>query len=302
MWPTKTSELETRILDSRRWNGFHYRPDDVVVATWGKSGTTWVLQIVSQIVFRGEEQSVADLVSGPHWVEWRGVPEERAHQVLESQTHRRFLKTHLPLDALVFSPLAKYIYIGRDPRDSVWSWHNHLASLTDAGLARQNAVAPGVGCPRVRPRADARRFYNDFLDGDPDAGPGWPLWSNVRSWWEGRSLPNVLLVHYASLKADLRGSIRAIAAFLETDLDEDTLNRILDHCSFEYMRRSAIDSPGQLDEVWEEGGASFFNRGENAPWRDVLTPEEAARCGAVAAQHLTPECAQWLQTGERLDL
>jgi hypothetical protein len=68
------------------------------------------------------------------------------------------------------------------------------------------------------------------------------------------------------------------------------------------MRRSAIDAPGRLDEAWEEGGASFFKRGENAPWRDVLTVEEAARCAAVAAQNLPPDCAHWLLSGERADL
>ncbi len=30
-------------------------------------------------------------------------------------------KTHLPVDALVFSPEAKYLYIGRDGRDVIWS-------------------------------------------------------------------------------------------------------------------------------------------------------------------------------------
>ena len=46
----------------------------------------------------------------------------------EAQTHRRFLKTHLPLDAPVFSPGAKYLYIGRDGHDVVWSMHNHHAT------------------------------------------------------------------------------------------------------------------------------------------------------------------------------
>ena len=38
---------------------------------------------------------------------------------LENQTHRRFIKTHLPLDGIVYHPQIKYIVVGRDPRDVV---------------------------------------------------------------------------------------------------------------------------------------------------------------------------------------
>jgi len=54
-WPKKTRELHNVLFDSTRWNEFKFRDDDVVVATWGKSGTTWTQQIVSQLVFRGAE-------------------------------------------------------------------------------------------------------------------------------------------------------------------------------------------------------------------------------------------------------
>ena len=51
---------------------------------------------------------------------------------MEAQTHRRFVKTHLPVDALVYSPKAKYIYIGRDGRDVLWSLYNHHAMGNEA--------------------------------------------------------------------------------------------------------------------------------------------------------------------------
>jgi hypothetical protein len=43
-WPRKTRELHTPLLDSSMWNGFRFRPDDVVIATYGKAGTTWTQQ------------------------------------------------------------------------------------------------------------------------------------------------------------------------------------------------------------------------------------------------------------------
>jgi aryl sulfotransferase len=56
------------------------------------------------------------------WLDLRVPPKEEKLTTVEAQTHRRFLKTHLPVDALVFSPQAKYIYIGRDGRDIVLTW------------------------------------------------------------------------------------------------------------------------------------------------------------------------------------
>ena len=53
------------------------------------------------------------------WVDLRVPPREVKLPEIVAMEHRRFLKTHLPVDALVFSPRAKYLYIGRDGRDVV---------------------------------------------------------------------------------------------------------------------------------------------------------------------------------------
>ena len=55
VWPVKTRELHNHHMDSTVWNDFKFRNDDVIVATWAKSGTTWTQQIVSQLIFNGME-------------------------------------------------------------------------------------------------------------------------------------------------------------------------------------------------------------------------------------------------------
>jgi aryl sulfotransferase len=99
--------------------------DDIVISTYAKSGTTWVQQIVSQLLFAGEEGLEVARMSP--WLDLRVPPKSIKLPAVEAQTHRRFLKTHLPVDALVFSAKAKYIYIGRDGRDVAWSVrHQHM--------------------------------------------------------------------------------------------------------------------------------------------------------------------------------
>ncbi|MDE0937824.1 MAG: sulfotransferase domain-containing protein [Mariniblastus sp.] len=51
------------------------------------------------------------------WLDLCLPPKEVKLPIVEAQTHRRFLKTHLPVDVLVFSNKAKSIYIERDGRD-----------------------------------------------------------------------------------------------------------------------------------------------------------------------------------------
>ncbi len=116
-WPEKVRELHNHHFDSTIWNDFRFRDDDVVVATYAKSGTTWTQQIVALLLFGPyPDLEVAEMSA---WLDLRVPPKGVKLPMVEAQTHRRFLKTHLPLDALVFSPEAKYIYVGRDGRDVV---------------------------------------------------------------------------------------------------------------------------------------------------------------------------------------
>ena len=124
-WPQKKREMFSHHFDSTIWNDFKFRNDDIVIATYAKSGTTWLQQIISQLIFNGQEDlEVAEMSP---WLDLRVPPPEVKMPALEAQDHRRFIKTHLPVDALVFSPNAKYIYIGRDGRDGI-SRHARLRS------------------------------------------------------------------------------------------------------------------------------------------------------------------------------
>ena len=53
--PRKTREMHSNHFDSTIWNDFKFRDDDVVIATYAKSGTTWTQQIIGQILFNGRE-------------------------------------------------------------------------------------------------------------------------------------------------------------------------------------------------------------------------------------------------------
>ncbi|MFD1610906.1 sulfotransferase domain-containing protein [Sphingomonas tabacisoli] len=292
-WPQKTRELHNHHMDSTVWNDFPFRSDDIVIATYAKSGTTWMQQIVSQLIFEGAEG--IDVASLSPWLDMRVLPRAETLAMLEAQTHRRFIKTHLPLDAFAFDPDAKYLYIARDGRDVAWSAHNHFAKVKDEFYDLLNDTPGRVGPPMPRLPADVRQFFIDWMEGD--GAPLWSFWENVRTWWHARHLPNVMLVHFADLKADPERMIREIAAFLEIEVADALWPRILEHCSFDYMKRHAAHVVPLGGQPWEGGAGTFINKGTNGRWRDVLTAEDVSRYETLALAELGPQCANWLANG-----
>jgi aryl sulfotransferase len=309
VWPLKTRELETRLMDSRRWNAFPFRDGDIVVDTWAKSGTTWMQEILAQLILGAPDALVGQAISP--WVDMALIPLDQLVGRLEAQTHRRVLKSHLPLDALVYSPRAKYIFVGRDVRDIAWSLHNHQSSYSDFFLELINDRPDSLGPKMSRPTCGVRDFYLRFIDTGgvfgPEAGAAYggdvalgSFWDHAESFWSRRDLPNLLFVHFARLKADLAGEIRRIAGFLDMPLDEDLLDRVVEHCGLEHMRR-AVEADPEADAgirmTFNGGAAAFFHKGTNGRWKDVLTAEESALADDVAGRLLSADCARWLKSG-----
>ena len=292
--PAKTRELHNHHFDSTIWNDLTFRDDDIIIATYAKSGTTWMQQIIAQMLFGGDpELEVAEMSP---WLDLRVPPKEIKLPIVEAQTHRRFLKTHLPIDALVFSPKAKYIYLGRDGRDVVWSFYNHHVNANATWYAALNDTPGRIGPPIEPPPDDIREYWRGWLDGD--GHPWWPFWENVRSWWEIRDLPNVMCVNFESLKRDMESEMRRIATFLNIAIDESRWDEILQYCSFDWMKQNASKSVPLGGAFWDAGAQVFINKGVNGRWKDTLTPQEVAEYEARAVEELGPECAGWLATGE----
>ena len=291
--PKKKREFQGHHFDSTIWNDFKFRDDDIIIATYAKSGTTWVQQIVSQLIFDGQEGlNVAEMSP---WLDLRVPPKEIKLQAVEAQTHRRFLKTHLPVDALVFSDKAKYIYSARDGRDVVWSLYNHHANANQAWYEALNNTQGRVGPPIEPPPADIVAYFREWLE--KDGYPFWSFWENIKTWWDIRDLPNVHLVHFEALKRDMPAEIRRIAKFLDVSISERRWAAIVHHCTFDYMKRNAKASVPLGGAFWDGGGETFIHKGVNGRWRDVLPAALSEAYETKANSELGDECAKWLATG-----
>jgi aryl sulfotransferase len=143
---------------------------------------------------------------------------------------------------------------------------------------------------------DVQRYFQTWLE--RDGYPIWSFWENVASWWAARDLPNVKLIHFNELKADLPGSIQSIAAFLDIAVEPPLLDTIVEHCSFDYMKKHATGVAPLGGAVFDGGAGGFFNRGVNGRWHDVLSANDVATFERTALERLGPACAKWIATGE----
>jgi aryl sulfotransferase len=232
------------------------------------------------------------------WLDLRVPPKAEKLPRVEAQTHRRFLKTHLPVDALRFSPQAKYLYIGRDGRDVVWSMYNHHVNANSTWYAALNDTPGRVGPPIEKPPADVRQYWRDWMD--RDGHPFWPFWDNVRSWWAIRDLPNVPLRALRQPQARHGRRDAADRRVSRHPARSARWDAIVEYCSFDWMKRHATKSVPAGGAFWDAGAEVFINKGVNGRWRDVLTAEESAEYERRAVDELGPECARWLATGEGL--
>lgn len=292
--PEKKREFHNHHFDSTIWNDFTFRDDDIIIASYAKSGTTWLQQIVAQLLHNGA--AGIDVSEMSPWMDLRVPPKEVKLPMVEAQSHRRFIKTHLPVDALVYSEDAKYIYIGRDGRDILWSMYNHHSTANDLWYDALNDSPGRVGPPIERPSTSITQYFHDWLD--LDGHPFWPFWENVRSWWDIRALDNVYFLHFENLKSDMPGEIRRLSSFLDTPIDESKWEAILQHCSFDYMKANASKSVPLGGAFWEGGAETFIHKGINGRWRDILQKDESQKYEQLARKELGDECAHWLATGK----
>ncbi len=298
--PTRT--VRNQVCDSTLWDGYRPRADDVVIASFPRSGTTWTQRIVSLLIF---QRAAAGAIwhTSPHIDGRPGDPIETIYARLDAQTHRRFLKSHLPLDALPLHDDVRYIHIARDPRDACLSLFDYLSSRTPAlaeATDRGGLDDPGVGqalqaFPKTPPG-----FFAAWLGRGVETGA--PFMSDMyfaieRSFWHERHRETVLLVHYGDLLADLSGEMRRIADFLGIAIDAARWPELVEAATFAAMKRSgAAILPGVDDEL--RGGVdSFLARGVAGRWQGVLSEEALTRYATRLAAEVTPCLAAWLTEG-----
>ena len=301
------SRKATRVVrdftcDSRRWAAYQPREGDVIIATAPKVGTTWMQQIVSLLIFQSPEPRPLARLS--LWIDcrFRG-PVEQMLDSIEAQTHRRFLKSHLPLDALPIYDEVKYIHVARDGRDACMSLLNHHSSFSQEALQSFDKIGLSDetinrSFPRT-PKGEREFFLYWIADNENRSGLRMSdsFFHLERAFWVERRRPNLLLVHYNDLKADLSGEMKRVAEFLGITMPDVIWPQLVEAASFESMKREGGKLMPQLDSLLDRGHQNFFYKGTNSRWRSVLTDSDVDLYEQKIKAVLSPALIHWLSDG-----
>jgi aryl sulfotransferase len=284
-------------LDSTRWNQFVPRHDDIVIATPYKCGTTWMQNIVMNLIF--QDLQIRKIWEYSKWLDFSPHPDNLDD--IMAQEHRRFIKTHLPLDGLRFFEQIKYIVVGRDARDVFMSLWNHYRSHPQEfydDVNGENLIGePFPQCPDNIRDHWTQWISKGWFEWETEGYPHWSNMHHVQTWWNFRHLPNILFVHYNDLLSNLEGEIQRIADYLDIEVADDLLPKIADAVTFKTMKQKAEDLLGDMDGGFRGGAKTFINKGTNGRWRGVLTEEDLKLYDAAVNRVLTPDCAHWLENG-----
>ncbi len=275
-----------------RWTDFPFRPGDIVISTPAKSGTTWAQMICALLIFRTPDLP-APLSELSPWLDWILNPRDKVFGQLAAQDHRRFIKTHTPLNEMVIDPRATYIVVARHPLDIALSMYHQFNNI-DRSRVRQLADH----LPEIEPDGARMPPPHEWLAGwiDADATPrrqaSLPgvMW-HLSEAWKRRDQANVVLLHYDDLLADLAGEMRRLAARLDISLPEDVWPGLVEAATFDQMRHAA-DRLQPLKVL--KDNAAFFRSGTSGSGRDLLTTAELDRYHARARDLAGPGLMAWL--------
>ncbi|MCH8035805.1 MAG: sulfotransferase domain-containing protein, partial [Proteobacteria bacterium] len=197
----------------------------------------------------------------------------------------------------------KYIIVGRDPRDVFMSFVNHYANYTDLTYGALDFKNPGPDIPRYTD--DIKTTWRNWISKGwfEWEQEGYPFWSNMhhtQTYWEFKSLPNFLFLHYADMLKDTPAAVRKIADFIDFDISEDKVDAVVEATLFDNVRTKALTLTEKEDvknRFFAGGTASFFFKGSNGRWKEVLDETDLAMYEDTKARVLSADCADWLENG-----
>ena len=293
-------EARSGYFDSMRWDGYQPRADDIIIATYPKCGTTWTQRIVGMLVFQSD--APFGVQESSPWPDMRLPPPGAMLGLAESQTHRRFFKSHLPYDALPVYEGVKFIHVARDGRDAAMSFHNHKLNYTDKVIEEAAKILeedPKFGRGFQRADPDPVKHFHDWVLGEEDhiGDPLCGFWHMENSFWEAKDDPNMLLLHYSDMKKDLDGEMRRVAEFLEIEIDAQLWPKLVEAAKFESMKAKAAELMPTAGEIWQGGGDTFLHKGINGRWQGVVNQEDLDLYDAKVKEEFSPELAHWIEFG-----
>jgi|EP01082_Thalassiosira_pseudonana_P003311 hypothetical protein len=231
---------------------------DVVVATGAKSGTTFMLYCTHQIRTKGTDTNdelfpdVSISTPWPDLIHSRGgtwaEQKDRYNTTVLADGRKmkdlwdnpaypfRIFKSHFAPPELPVRKTdgkkIKYIAMARNGLDFASSMTTFYSSHSEKFRQLWGGFPPDVS--EVVAEGENHPVMNDILPTGPLAEF---YWGYIQKWWKYKDDPNVLLLHYADVRKDLKGNVAKVAEFVGVELNEEELDVVTERCGIDHMKR-----------------------------------------------------------------
>nr|XP_009911124.1 PREDICTED: sulfotransferase 1C1-like isoform X3 [Haliaeetus albicilla] len=249
-----------------RWDQvwkFKARPDDLLIATYAKAGTTWTQEIVDMIQQNGDVEKCRrattyrrhpflDLVKNkPHLI----MKHPTGLELAEAMPSPRTIKTHLPVQLVppsFWEQNCKIIYVARNAKDNLVSYYH---------FHRMNKGMPDPGT------------WEEFIEKFMTGKVLWGSWyDHVKGWWKAKDKHRILYLFYEDMKENPKQEIQKILKFLERDVNQEVLNKILHYTSFEIMKGNPMTNyTKEFQGIMDHSVSPFMRKGAVGDWKNHFT-------------------------------
>ncbi|XP_066432972.1 sulfotransferase 1 family member D1-like isoform X2 [Eleutherodactylus coqui] len=236
---------------------FQAREEDLLIATYPKSGTTWVSEVVDLMLQNGDvaKSQRGAIFERVPFLEYAVPDMPSGTEILDAMDSPRVIKTHLPahlLPSSFWEKKSKIIYVARNPKDVFVSYYHFY---------RMSYVHPDPGT--------LEEYLESFLKGTVAFGP----WSDhVKCWWKIRQQKDVLYLFYEDLLEDSKREIRKVMKYIGKDLPEDVLEKIHQRTTFKTMKENHMANYSSIPtHVMDHEVSPFMRKGICGDWKNHLT-------------------------------
>ncbi|KAJ8414165.1 hypothetical protein AAFF_G00050350 [Aldrovandia affinis] len=245
------------ITNWQRVKNFKARPDDILIATYPKAGTTWLSEIVDQLYFGGMEGRSSNIPIHER-VPFLEICVEGFQPGTEAAenlpTSPRLIKTHLPVQLVpksFWEQNCRVLYVARNAKDNLLSFYH---------FDRMNKLQPEAG--------PWDKYIQKFNSGQLVFG-SW--YDHVQGWWNKReSYPRMLYLFYEDMKEDLTREISHLCSFLGLSPSEKEKERVTQKTKFEAMKNNSMANYSTV-EIMDQSISPFMRKGTVGDWKNHFT-------------------------------
>ena len=243
---------------------FQTRPSDVWVASFPKSGTTWLQEMIYLIENDCDftKAKAKTLEERSPFIEYPSPGIKHINKM----NSPRVIKTHLPFEFLPqdVDKKSKIVYAVRNPKDVCVSFYYFIRMVNDIGFS-----------------GTISEMIELFIDGKIPYGP----WAKHVDSYASNS--NVLLIHYEDMIHDPKRELKRLCDFLGKKLDEKQMDAIIEWCSFDNMKKNPsvnYEWNKTLGIFAKEG--EFFRKGQVGDWLNHFKSKQSKRLDDVVHSQL----------------